>query len=176
MRVYFDCEFTEMHGQLISVGCVAEDGQEFYAELNNWPEANCNTFVIDSVLPLLQNRESRMSEPDFAVRLKTWIEQLTSKRVTFVSDMPGMDWPYVERLFRKYGWPENLNKKPETIEFADEDEVRQEKFEVALMEYWQKHPAAQHHALVDARGLAFAMQKASLSNFLPMPPNKPPWR
>lgn len=60
MDVVFDTEFsgtekTKGHLYLISIGCVAPDGREFYAELtDSWDESLCSIFTIQSVLPLLQ--------------------------------------------------------------------------------------------------------------------------
>jgi len=38
MKIYFDTEFTGLHKNttLISIGCVAENGKTFYAELTDY--------------------------------------------------------------------------------------------------------------------------------------------
>lgn len=61
MRYFFDTEFIERGSEypllLISIGIVAEDGREFYAEtmqsLDYYPE-DCNDWVRANVLPHLQ--------------------------------------------------------------------------------------------------------------------------
>ena len=62
MIVYFDTEFTSLdfsltfEMKLISAGFVAENGQEFYFELlDNYQKSDCSGFVIDNVLPHLNN-------------------------------------------------------------------------------------------------------------------------
>ncbi len=81
MVVFFDTEFTTLSEKgylaLISIGFVSVDGREFYAELiDTWQKGMCSTFVIDTVLPLLDGGECRMTEAQLAIRLKEWIENL----------------------------------------------------------------------------------------------------
>ncbi len=84
INVFFDTEFTTMDEKngvqtLISIGCVAQDGREFYAELSDtWHPANCSAFVNANVLPLLEGGEFRMDEATLAIRLKAWLENLHS--------------------------------------------------------------------------------------------------
>jgi hypothetical protein len=163
MDVFFDTEFTTLEKDgmrsLISIGCVAQDGSEFYAELSDtWHPANCSDFVVEHVLPLLNGGESRMKEAELAARLKTWIESLTDKEVIFRSDAPHLDWPFIEATFNAHGWPKNLRQKCGVISF-DNDNF-QKRFDAALTEYWREHSARRHHALVDARSLLFAKKRA----------------
>src|SRR5450830_1654813 len=52
-NVFIDTEFTDfLDPQLISIGLVAETGEEFYAELPYDAKA-CSAFVKEAVLPLL---------------------------------------------------------------------------------------------------------------------------
>ena len=55
MRFFLDTEFTCLvRPQLISIGMVSEDGQEFYRELKDtWTLAGCSLFVMGWVLPWL---------------------------------------------------------------------------------------------------------------------------
>lgn len=165
MNVFFDCEFTKLPGSpegypgLISIGCVAEDGQRtFYAELNNtWQPGNCSQFVLDTVLPLLQGGECRMADAQCALRLKYWIEELTDEEVILRSDNPAIDWPWVEELFQFFGcWPKNLRRTCGSIHFDQEEQ--QEFYFRAHEDYWgvPVHSVWRHHALSDAKGLLFA--------------------
>lgn len=164
MIVFFDTEFTTLNKngirKLISIGCVAQNGREFYAELvDTYHEGLCSEWVIRNVLPLLQGGEYRMPEADFAVRLKNWVEGLTDKELIFRSDNPGVDWPWVEQLFTFYGcWPKNMRRKYGAIYFNHDYQIR--RYQNALGEYWKEHSARQHHALVDARSLLFAWKSA----------------
>lgn len=165
MDVLFDTELTGLPGKqnqpyLISIGCVAQDGREFYSELvNTYHQGLCSNWVIQNVLPLLQGGEYRMKEAELAERLKAWVESLADKEVIFRSDCPRLDFLFVEQLFTFYGcWPRNLRRRCGVISF-DNDNF-QKRFDAALNEYWREHSARRHHALVDARSLLFAKKRA----------------
>lgn len=164
MQVFFDTEFTTLEKDsirtLISIGCVAQDGREFYAELSDtWHQANCSDFVVQNVLHLLNGGECRMKEAELAVRLKNWIEGLTEKEVILRSDQPRIDWPWVEQLFTFYGcWPKNLRQKCGTIYFSHDYQIN--RYQAALGDYWKANATCQHHALVDAKSLLFAWKLA----------------
>ncbi len=166
MDVFFDTEFTTIekhvgYPALISIGCVAEDGREFYAELiDTWQPANCSQFVLKTVLPLLQGGECRMTEAQCAVRFREWIDNLSDTQVILRSDAPRYDWPWVSALFQIYGcWPKNLRRKCGTIFF--EEEIKQFRFQEGLENFWKDNSMQQHHALVDARSLFFAWKCAN---------------
>jgi len=165
--VFFDTEFTtldprfEGYPALISIGCVAQDGREFYAELQDtWQPGNCSQFVLETVVPLLQGGDCRMMEPQCAVRLQKWMEGLSDKQVILRSDAPSFDWPWIEQLFQFYGcWPKNLRRKCGTVYF--EDQKQHHRYLAGMEFYWKDNIARQHHALVDARSLHFAWKYAS---------------
>ena len=52
MKVFFDTEFTGLHPgtTLISIGCVAEDGRTFYAELTNFNVKDCDEWIRENVI------------------------------------------------------------------------------------------------------------------------------
>lgn len=165
MQVFSDTEFTTLDNKngypfLISIGCVAQDGREFYAELSDtWHEGLCSDFVIKTVLPLLNGGEYSMTEAELAVRLKDWIDGLTDKEVILRSDQPRIDWRWVEQLFTFYGcWPKNLRQKCGTIYFDHEYQIN--RCQAALENYWKANTARQHHALVDAKSMLFAWKAA----------------
>lgn len=162
--VFFDTEFTTINfGEqpyLMSIGCVSEDGREFYAELSDtWHVNLCSPFVCQTVIPLLQGGEFSITEAELAVRLKDWIEGLSDKQVILRTDSPMHDWPWVEQLFKFYGcWPKNLRQKYGTIYFDDDNDDQIERYQGGLAAYWKENGARRHHALVDARSLLFAWQ------------------
>ena len=165
MDIFFDTELTSLPDKLnqpylISIGCVAQDGREFYAELaDTYHKGLCWDWVVQNVLGLLQGGECRMKEAELAVRLKDWIEGLTDGETILRSDAPIIDYPFVEQLFTFYGcWPKNLRRRCGVISF-DNDNL-QKRFNAALNEYWREHSAQRNHALVDARSLLFAKKRA----------------
>lgn len=67
MRIFFDLEFTGLHQNttLISIGCVAEDGAEFYAECNDYDESQVDDWLRENVIAHLQwTRQGRPLTPD----------------------------------------------------------------------------------------------------------------
>ena len=160
---HFDTEFTSLDPNrmrgLISIGCVA-NGQAFYAELSDtWDESLCSLFVLDTVLPRLEGGECIMDVATLAVRLKEWIEGLTDKQVVMQSDSPALDFGFVKEIFDIHGWPKNLLQTSSGVMF---DDMHQKfRHETGMASYWKEHGARQHHALVDAHGLAFAWKYAT---------------
>ncbi len=159
INVFFDTEFTTVKPGatpgLISIGCVAHDGREFYAELSDtWTVGECSPFVIDHVLPLL-DRQAMLKETDLSAKLKVWIESLGQGEVVLRTDAPRYDWPLVEHTFQFFGnWPRNLRRRCGTIYF--ENEEMEAVFNQALESFWKTNEVRRHHALVDARSLQFA--------------------
>ena len=168
MQVFFDTEFTSLNKDrgyryLISIGCVAQDGREFYAELSDtWDENLCSLFTLETVLPLLQGGGCRMSVSEMTTRLKEWIEGLAAKEVTLISDSPKHDWPFIQEVFDCDGWPKNLRKKCGTIFF--EDNRQRHRYLMALENFWKDNISRQHHALVDAKSLLFSWKFAMKKN------------
>lgn len=138
-RIFLDCEFTDFrNSKLISAGFVTADGREFYFELTDtWRERDCTTFVLDTVLPLLEGGDIAMPEAEAAGRLKCWIEAL-GEPALLVSDAPQFDWPLIRHLLRG-NWPTNLATHCTSMIVDDYG-------------YFEDHPdATRHHALHDAR-------------------------
>lgn len=52
MRIFFDMEFTGLHQRtsLISIGCVSEDGQHFYAELDDFDLSQVDDWIQENVI------------------------------------------------------------------------------------------------------------------------------
>lgn len=55
MNVYFDTEFTGLvkNTQLISLGCIADNGNAFYAEFTDFDQSNINEWLKLEVIPNL---------------------------------------------------------------------------------------------------------------------------
>lgn len=151
MRVYFDCEFTHLGEgrKLISVGFVAEDGQELYIELpKNYMIDECSSFTEEFVLPHLNTLTCGLSNPEAAHTIAQWIEKLGSQ-VTLASDAPKIDYALVLQLLQEHEcMPVNLATVPLYIALGN---VQQE-----YESYFERPDAVQHHALWDARALTYA--------------------
>lgn len=155
--IYFDCEFTDLVGikhdiELISAGFVGPDGCELYFELtDNYTRDECSEFVREAVLPYLNPGKYGMTATQAAHTLRVWIEQL-GDQVELATDAPGYDWPLIYGLLVDHQvWPRNLSSGPVNINTGN---VQQE-----YEQYFTQQPlAVRHHALWDARALAFAAE------------------
>lgn len=143
MHVFFDTEFTQLSSEakLISVGLVAEDGREFYAELaDGWGLSDCSDFVRKEVVPHLESMPL-MTLHELRSALKDWLESLR-QQVELVTDAPDLDWPWVAHIFpSEESWPNNLISQP-TLSWVDE---------IATQKEQRFRCYRRHHALDDAR-------------------------
>ena len=110
MNVYFDTEFSGLHKntQLISIGLVSDDDQQFYAEITDYNKDMLGDWVKENVLSKMireMHSEDRYHVPgyhtgtkkDIAEALRNWLMQWTS--VTFVSDVCHYDMILLIDLF-----------------------------------------------------------------------------
>lgn len=172
MKIYLDTEFTDLLGitvdiMLVSAGFVAEDGSEHYFELtNHWEEGGCSTFVCEAVLPHLDLETYGKDPKDAIADLNAWIEGF-GEPVTLCSDAPGYDWGLLHDLFTDYGFPENLVRRPLSVNTQEtlrgiEEYFESQPYAIKDQAHWDaremayKPMAIRHHALWDARALAYA--------------------
>ena len=66
MKVFFDTEFTGLHKDttLISIGCVAEDGSTFYAELTDYDKCQCDGWIQKNVITHLKFNGEQSAQND----------------------------------------------------------------------------------------------------------------
>ena len=154
MLIFIDTEFTDFRNpQLISIALVSDCGQhEFYAELP-YDLERCNSFVVETVLPLLGDPPGASCQPDeLALRLNAWLAQFEGRgEVAVCYDFCG-DWQFLCAALQDAvpAWivPRNIFK------YLDK---------AKLEAYFADQPHLAHHALHDARGNrhAFDADKAS---------------
>ena len=180
MDVYFATEFAtiEIGSQMakrISIGCVAEDGREFYAELTGaWVSEDCREyreFDEDTAPRFFQRGEYHLADEEkLATKLRAWIESLTTavyhksykteviEMVILRSDYKRLDWTFVENLFQRYGGlPRNLHRKCGDVYWYQNTQDRQ-KYHAALTQYWNDHQDQEDHALIKAKSFLFASE------------------
>lgn len=157
MKVFIDTEFTDFPETrncfLISIGVVAEDGREFYAELTDYPNEACSPFVREIVKPLLGRVPTaiRGTKWDVAKALTEWLKpyDLIEACIDFYQDgiffrdLLGMI-PIEERRHAQYY---NI------FQFIDDTILREFWLEKQLIG-WEPH-----HALWDAHGNKFAYRE-----------------
>ena len=122
MKVFFDTEFTGLRQKttLISIGCVSEDGAQFYAELDDYDLSQVDDWLKENVTNHLwiQNPEVMPpphveymvgNKPDVAEALRVWLyaqaveethdDPDTFARVEMWSDCLAYDWVLFCELF-----------------------------------------------------------------------------
>jgi hypothetical protein len=96
MKIFFDTEFTGLHQNttLISIGCVSEDGETFYAELTDYAAEQVDDWlqvnVIDrlsllSRLVYADDKDMRVSGSKGTVRhyLEKWLQEQSTKHAVY---------------------------------------------------------------------------------------------
>lgn len=146
-RVFIDTEFTNLIDlHLISIGLVSEEGEEFYAEVEDYPFDACNDFVREFVLPQLGKAPGVVKTgEDLSTSLLTWLVDVraSSEAIIVSYDYFG-DWSLLA---------EALGTTPSWLRL---DNVRGRVDEVVRNEFFQLTGLSAHHALHDARALRCA--------------------
>lgn len=151
MLVFLDTEFTDfVQIDLISIGLVTEDGQEFYAERNDYRREDCSSFVVAEVLPLLNRVPgAKCSSAHLSFRLHEWFASL-EEPVTIVFDYT-LDWELLADALQGDNLadlPANLSEKLFISHEVLSDAKFREAYENSFEPNWPRH-----HALADARAL-----------------------
>ena len=151
MLIFVDTEFTDfVQLDLISIGLVAEDGREFYAERTDYRREDCSDFVRSVVLPLLGRvAGAACSRTELTSRLRAWFEALP-ERATLVFDYFS-DWELLSDAFLGDDFdapPSNVGDKLLLVEEIAGDPVYQR----ALNQNFTRD-FPRHHALADARAM-----------------------
>lgn len=161
MLVFLDTEFTDFtQVDLISVGMVADDGREFYAERTDYRRDDCNDWVVSNILPLLRKVPGApCDQPEFTQRLWAWFDALPEP-ATLVFDS-GRDWELLVQMLLRDGHnalPANVGEKgylgdiSRRYGFSDDAIETNEAFQTGSEQtYTDEWPP--HHALADARAL-----------------------
>jgi hypothetical protein len=150
--VFLDTEFTDLSssGSLISAGFITEKGEEYYAELSNFNERECNDFVKAQVLPLLSGPGISMEA--FVRRLTLWLANMDGE-VVLVADSE-WDRKMLEKAFSSVGLPLPpgwlFRKVPDHFPSGQQRQI----FNDEMAAYFLRHPKeTPHHALSDARAV-----------------------
>lgn len=143
--IFIDTEFTSLvaPSNLISIALVAENDKYFYAELSDgWSPESCTDWVQDNVLEKLDdNPETTMSRAVAAARIRSFLSGIPEPGVCYDSDFDEVHLLALLDPFPPGVSLRNINA-----------EVDQAVFEG----YFGGATHLQHHALTDARALAYA--------------------
>lgn len=148
-KVFIDTEFTNfIDTGLISIGLVAETGEEFYAEVP-YDDQECSDFVRTAVIPLLEGGRSRCSYEDLYEKLTAWLGMVRSanSRVEICFDYD-TDWTLFCDVF-----------KDEIPSWCHPRRVGRNINELLRYEFHKKSNLPEHHALNDAKSMKYAFRE-----------------
>lgn len=176
-RLFLDTEFTGLHqgSTLISLGIIAESGEEFYAEFTDYDTHQLNPWLEENVMKNLTmlDKESGYQE---LKNEKTWrvkgdrlhiTQNLRNflhsfDKIEFWVDYVAYDWVLFCELFGgSMGLPKNVYYIPFDMPtylraHGEDPDINREKF---VQDYIRKEDGIRHNALWDAKLLRYAYQK-----------------
>ena len=147
-KIFIDTEFTDLQqgAQLISIGCITEDGKhEFYAE-TVFNESFASDWVFENVIPLLDGGKAVLSPKELREELALWQASFASVEIAVDSTW---DWHFFTKIFAK-GLPRNVAAKPFMVDATPQA------YEDALHLAYSSNNFRQHHALDDAKTMRLA--------------------
>jgi len=156
MRIFFDTEFTGLSSEprLLSVGLVAESGEELYVVFTNgWTEANCSYWVINNILPLFGNGE-RLTRRDAVERIIDWLSSFEIQP-TLLGETT-WDTLLLSELMDEYNVTAD-RFRVEVLEYSGKDQANF--FEAEKRAYFESYQLTPHHALADAYAFRAAWHK-----------------
>ena len=172
LNVFLDTEFTNfLDTDLISIGMVAQTGEEFYAEVP-YPDAACSPFVREVVVPLLDRKPlSFCSKPELGRRILSWLNIVRPRSdsdVCICYDYE-TDWclfadAFDEQIFRPMSdhfqgripccVPSHMpSRMPRWIQRAN---VNRNINALMQWDFYKQRQLSEHHALNDAGALRHA--------------------
>jgi len=161
MKVFIDAEFTNLnvYAKLISMGFISQTGEDLYVEFRGWDVVDCNKFVVETVLPLLDGSNPLLfveACPHIAEWLLAFAED-----ITLIADSQ-YDWHFFQNIFHEraqyvgqncidiYHLNQQIRVSFEWANFIEPP------YNAIAGHAMQSHFLAtgrQHHALEDARAL-----------------------
>lgn len=149
-NVFIDTEFTDfLDPQLISIGLVAQSGEEFYAELP-YEVRECSEFVKAAVLPLLGYApHAEMTKDDLYLQITNWLRLIRPKdQEIFICYDYQTDWDLFYDVL-------DGRVPPWCKRRLVADRIN----EILRYDYHQKNGLPEHHSLNDARANCYAFRE-----------------
>jgi RimJ/RimL family protein N-acetyltransferase len=142
--VFIDSEFSSLESpQLLSFGAVCADGRTFYAEIETDGAAACSSFVLQTVMPLMEGCAQHRS--DVAHQFMAWLRQCAAGRPVRIISDSGFDRWALGALLDQEDPPEGVFWQRVPIAYSQLDRLAEE---LRLR---------RHHALDDALALRRAV-------------------
>ncbi|MBB5390775.1 MULTISPECIES: 3'-5' exoribonuclease domain-containing protein [unclassified Herbaspirillum] len=149
-KIFIDTEFTDFVDiHLISIGMVAQSGEEFYAEVS-FPELSCSDFVRETVIPLLGQIEgAHCSVEDLYIRITSWLKIVRpgEEEIEICFDYQS-DWDLFSNALD--------NRAPS---WCRPRHVSRNINELLRYKFHKESKLPEHHALYDARANRYAFRE-----------------
>jgi len=170
VKIFLDTEFTGLHQNttLISLAMVAESGEEFYAEFNDYDVKQVNVWIKEHVigkLELIHENESfsrtgdtikiKSNSTKIKKELRDWLQQFEG--IEIWADVLAYDWVLFCELFGGgLSIPENIFYAPFDLATFFRvkgiiEPVNKFNNDVSRFEFAGIDRCKQHNALADAR-------------------------
>jgi hypothetical protein len=152
MNMYFDCEFTglQQNTTLISLACVAENGDEFYLATHEFDHSQVNDWIRKNVLDNLLDEVEFVSREELAKRLAEWLSKFD--HVEMWGDVLPYDWMLFCELFDAEDTAERLPRNVYYIPFDIATLMKIKGIDPDISrEEFSGVKGAKHNALRDAR-------------------------
>ncbi|OWY31412.1 3'-5' exoribonuclease [Herbaspirillum robiniae] len=149
-NVFIDTEFTDfLDPQLISIGLVAQSGEEFYAELP-YEVRECSEFVKAAVLPLLGYApHAEMTKDELRLQMTNWLRLVRPKdQEVFICYDYQTDWDLFYDVL-------DGRVPPWCRRRLVADRIN----ELLRYEFHKQNELPEHHALNDARANCYAFRE-----------------
>lgn len=177
-KIFLDTEFTGLHQNttLISIALVAESGEEFYAEFNDYDPLQLNEWINEKVIKKLHlvdenesfskiNNTTKIKSNRGTIKngLKDWLAQFDF--VEIWADVSAYDWVLFCELFGGARYiPENIFYAPFDLATLFRikgliNPVDQFNNDVSRFRFAGIDDDNQHHSLADARAAMACFKK-----------------
>jgi len=153
LKIFIDTEFTNLIApQLLSIGLVAESGEEFYAELPA-DAKECSEFVREVVLPQLgQDPHAQMTDTELFINLNAWLRLVRPRNEGLeICYDAAVDWSLLNQV---------LNGQ--VPEWCSPRLIDDRISELLRHDFHVKTGLPEHHALHDARANCYAFRERVL--------------
>ncbi len=144
LDIFIDSEFSSLESPvLLSVGAVSADGQTFYAEIEPERAPAYSQFVVDTVLPLME--QGAIAREAAAHNFVHWMRRCAAGRTVRLISDSGYDRWALGELLDSEDLPERVRWRRAPVAYAELDRLADE---LRLR---------RHHALDDALALRRAV-------------------
>jgi hypothetical protein len=173
MRIFLDTEFTGLHAKttLISIGLVADSGETFYAELNDYDKSQCDDWINENVISNLRLGNIEMTKTNagnFEVMgntskvrfdLELWLMKFN--KVEIWSDCLAYDWVLFNNIFcHAFNIPKNVYYIP--FDLCTLLKIKGVDPDISREEFAGMNSENKHNALFDAE-----VQRAIYNKLMP---------